>query len=69
MLRVHFGAEDLLDVTFAAEPLPLLEPSLALVAGTARPSRCPGRRTSRPDGAAGGWAGAAPSGGPPGGTG
>ncbi|WP_411103547.1 ArsR/SmtB family transcription factor [Streptomyces sp. cmx-4-9] len=33
MLRVHFSAEDLLDVTFAAEPLPLVELCLALVAG------------------------------------
>ncbi|MEU9106771.1 helix-turn-helix domain-containing protein [Streptomyces xanthophaeus] len=33
MLRVHFSAEDLLDVTFAAEPMPLVELCLALVAG------------------------------------
>ncbi|CAM5517586.1 transcriptional regulator [Streptomyces avidinii] len=32
MLRVHFTAEDLFDVTFAAEPLPLVELALALVA-------------------------------------
>lgn len=30
MLRVHFTVEDLLEVTFAAEPLPLLELGLAL---------------------------------------
>ncbi|MEV7415983.1 winged helix-turn-helix domain-containing protein [Streptomyces sp. NPDC089919] len=32
MLRVHFGAEDLLGVTFAAEPYPLMELAMALVA-------------------------------------
>lgn len=32
MLRVHFTAEDLFNVTFAAEPLPLLELAMALVA-------------------------------------
>ncbi|MGW7318603.1 ArsR family transcriptional regulator [Streptomyces sp. NPDC054854] len=32
MLRVHFTAEDLFNVTFAAEPLPLVELALALVA-------------------------------------
>lgn len=32
MLRVHFEAEDLLNVTFASEPLPLVELALALVA-------------------------------------
>ncbi|MFF4318415.1 ArsR family transcriptional regulator [Streptomyces sp. NPDC001568] len=32
MLRVHFTAEDLFDVTFATEPLPLVELALALVA-------------------------------------
>ncbi|WP_329314093.1 hypothetical protein OG723_20450 [Streptomyces sp. NBC_01278] len=32
MLRVHFTAEGLLDVTFASEPLPLVEPSMALIA-------------------------------------
>ncbi|MFE2552187.1 DUF5937 family protein [Streptomyces sp. NPDC059355] len=32
MLRVHFTAEDLLNVTFASEPLPLVELSMALIA-------------------------------------
>ncbi|KMO99274.1 ArsR/SmtB family transcription factor [Streptomyces roseus] len=32
MLRVHFTAEDLLNVTFAAEPSPLVELSMALIA-------------------------------------
>ncbi|AWZ05666.1 MULTISPECIES: helix-turn-helix domain-containing protein [unclassified Streptomyces] len=32
MLRVHFEAEDLFNVTFASEPLPLVELALALVA-------------------------------------
>ncbi len=32
MLRVHFTAEDLFNVTFAAEPLPLVELAMALVA-------------------------------------
>ncbi|MFF4386445.1 MULTISPECIES: ArsR/SmtB family transcription factor [unclassified Streptomyces] len=32
MLRVHFTAEDLLNVTFASEPLPLVELGMAIVA-------------------------------------
>ncbi|MFE5770231.1 ArsR/SmtB family transcription factor [Streptomyces sp. NPDC056485] len=32
MLRVHFTAEDLLNVTFAGEPSPLVELSMALIA-------------------------------------
>ncbi|MFD9338091.1 ArsR/SmtB family transcription factor [Streptomyces sp. NPDC060028] len=32
MLRVHFTAEDLLNVTFASEPLPLVELAMALIA-------------------------------------
>ncbi|MFK0218717.1 DUF5937 family protein [Streptomyces vinaceus] len=32
MLRVHFTAEDLLNVTFASEPPPLVELSMALIA-------------------------------------
>lgn len=32
MLRVHFEAEDLFNVTFASEPLPLVELGMALVA-------------------------------------
>ncbi|MFD7839078.1 helix-turn-helix domain-containing protein [Streptomyces sp. NPDC059761] len=32
MLRVHFTAEDLLNITFAREPLPLVELSMALIA-------------------------------------
>ncbi|GHE61477.1 putative regulatory protein [Streptomyces vinaceus] len=32
MLRVHFTAEDLLNVTFASEPAPLVELSMALIA-------------------------------------
>lgn len=32
MLRVHFTAEDLFNVTFASEPLPLVELGMALVA-------------------------------------